>query len=74
MPVHAGEEAFAALEQSIVCEVEPLSRNWAFAAIVPAHNSATTKERNLRGIRGDSSVNGGLAQIIRMVVKAGVYR
>lgn len=50
VPVHAGEEAFAALEQSVVCEVEPLSRNWAFAVIVPAHNSAATKERNLRGI------------------------
>lgn len=45
-----GEEAFAALEQSVVCEVEVPPMNWALAAIDPAHNSAATKKSILRSI------------------------
>jgi hypothetical protein len=48
--VHSGEEAFAALEQSVVCGVELPPWNWAFATIDPVHKSAATRERILRSI------------------------
>jgi hypothetical protein len=50
VPAHCGEEAFAGLEQSVVCEVELPPINWALAVIDPAHNSAATRESILRSI------------------------
>jgi hypothetical protein len=50
VPEQSDEEAFAALEQSVVCEVELGPWNWAFATSGPAHNNAAIKERNFRSI------------------------
>ncbi len=73
-PVHCGKNELAGLEQSVVSGVSPPPWNWAFAAIDPMQKSAATRERILRDIGDDSSVNAGLTRFIDEDSKTGASR